>query len=574
MRFSLMYSPTLKEDPSGSELASYSLMIRASLIKKLVSGVYTILPLGQRIFSKVMAIIREEMHDISAQELSMPVLLPASLWKKSGRWDKYGDELFRLSDRHDNDFCLGPTHEEVVLSVVQQGLRSYRDFPLTLYQIQTKFRDEVRPRFGMMRCREFLMKDAYSFHASYESLDETYNHFIEAYHRICRRFSLNVKMVAADNGTIGGASSAEFMVLTDTGVGEDSFVRCSLCSYAANMEAADWRLIFSSKYKEKNYPKYSAVFTPGCKAIADLNVFLKDKNHSHLVKTMVYVIKNELTLRFILVLIAQDREVNEFFLKRKFGEELTLATDEQIKVLLGSEPGYVGPVGLEAHILMDTSVEHLDKIFVGSNRLDYHFDGVISGRDFIPNEVLCCSFARQGDRCCYCDDGELLLNKGIEVGHVFKLGTVYSSKMTMNFLNENGVSQAPIMGCYGLGVGRIVASIVESHHDVKGIRWPMSIAPFQCVLIITNIKDDTLRVDGERLYEELQSWGMDVLYDDRKMNVGVKFKDADLIGIPVHIIIGKAWLRDNLLEIYFRLADRREIISKDMLTKEYILMEQ
>lgn len=544
MRFSEALIPTLKETPRDAEVISHQLMLRAGLIRKVAAGIYTLLPLGVRVIRKFETIVREEMNSSGAQEVIMPMVIPASLWQKSGRWTKYGPELLRFKDRHDNDFLLGPTHEEVVTDLVSQSVKSYRDLPLNLYQIQSKFRDERRPRFGLMRGREFGMKDAYSFHSSWESLDQTYEEMRQAYVRIFSRCELRFRMVQADSGAIGGSVSAEFMVLADTG--EDGVITCTHCDYAANVEAAACASFMPKTDLDiATQPPLTSVVTPGKKSVSEVAEFL-NVSPNEVLKTMIYLADNSP----VAALVCGHHEVNEIKLKHVLGvDELVLASESMVKKVTQSDTGYAGPVGLSIPIIADRAVMAITASITGANQNNQHMQHVVPGRDFVPTKVADIRNALSGETCSQCQTGQYDIRRGIEVGHIFKLGLTYSEAMGCTFADHDGSNKPMIMGCYGVGIGRTMAAAIEQSHDEKGIVWPKALAPFDAILILANAKDPTLLNFSQQLYQTLQSAGVDILFDDRLENAGIKFKDADLIGIPFHIIVGKTWEKEGLLEI-------------------------
>lgn len=543
MRWSSFFIPTLKEEPKEAEVISHSLMLRSGMIQKVASGIYSILPLGWRSMKKLMDIVREEINKIGAHELIMPAIQPAELWIESGRWFIYGKELLRLKDRNERDFCFGPTHEEVITDIVRTHVRSYRDLPLNLYQIQTKFRDEIRPRFGLIRQREFFMKDGYSFHSNEDSLNETYNAYLEAYKKIFERCQLEYTIVEADTGTIGGYQSHEFMVLASTG--EDSVFYCPKCSYGANSEKA------VSNYKKINFDEkekeMEKVYTPDVHTVEEVSEYLSVPKEK-IIKTMIYETEKE----FLAVLIRGDREVNETKLKNFLGVQyLNLASEEKILKVTGGPMGFSGPVGLKnIRIFGDESIKGIKNGITGANEKDYHFINVNIGRDFSVDLWGDFNKVKKGDLCINCST-ELQEYRGIEVGHIFKLGTKYSEPMKCYFLNEKGEKKPMLMGCYGLGIGRTLASAIEQKHDDKGIIWPLTISPFSIILISLNQEKNEVREMAEKIYNDLKE-KIDVLYDDREERAGVKFKDADLIGIPYQIIVGQKKAKEGKIEIGIR----------------------
>lgn len=535
--------PTLFEDPKEGESISHRLMLRAGIIRPLAAGIYSFLPLGNRVLNKIIAIIREEMDRIGAQEVLLPALHPKELWEETGRWEAYGDDMFRLRDRRGREFGLGPTHEEVITDIVRKTIRSYRDLPKMLYQIQTKFRDEVRPRFGIMRGREFIMKDAYTFARSIEEVEEDYKRAYGAYCRIFERLGLRFCAVEADPGLIGGSSSHEFMVMAESG--EDIVVKCEGCGYAANLEQAE---IGDGKPEEEGMKVLELKETPGMKTVREVSSFLSVPP-SKLIKTLLYTYKEEVAA----ALVPGDRELNETKLRRHLGwEGLEMATSEVVERVSGCEVGFSGPIGLEGiKIVADQSISQGVNFVVGANREDFHYMNANPGRDFKADVFCDIKVARDGDPCRRCG-GRLKLSRGIEVGHVFMLGERYSEKMGATFTDEDGVERLIMMGCYGIGVTRLIAAIIEQNHDKKGIVWPLSIAPYHVVILLLDPSDPLLRKASEEVYELLQSSKIDVLLDDRDISPGKKFNDSDLIGIPIHLIIGKRMKEEGKIEISLR----------------------
>jgi len=542
MRTSQLLLPTLREDPGEAETVSHRLMLRAGLIRKVAAGIYTYLPLGLRIIRKVEQIVREEMNRAGAQELLMPIASPAELWRETGRWGYYGKELIRFKDRHERDFCLGPTHEEVITDLFRREVRSYRQLPLNFYQIQTKFRDEIRPRFGLMRGREFIMKDAYSFDKDEAAARLSYQKMYDAYHRIFARCGLNFRAVEADTGLIGGTSSHEFMVLADTG--EETVVYSEPGTYAANVERAEV-LPPNDESKEALLPLRS-VNTPGCRTVEEVTKFLK-VDASKLVKTLLYSTGSET----VAVLIRGDHDANEIKLKRLLGvSDVELAGPATVEKMTGAPVGFAGPVGLNVRIVADHAVKASANIVVGGNRLDTHLVDVNCPRDFRVEQFADLRNARAGDPSPR-KDGILKTTKGIEVGHVFMLGTKYSQAMNASFLDPNGKECLAVMGCYGIGIGRTAAAAVEQNHDDKGIVWPFPIAPFHVHLI--SLGQSAAVIDAATtVYAALEAVGLEVLWDDRDERAGVKFNDADLIGAPYQVIVGDKGLAEGLLEVKSR----------------------
>jgi prolyl-tRNA synthetase len=542
MRTSQILLPTLREDPGEAEIVSHRLMLRAGLIRKVAAGIYTYLPLGLRVIRKVERIVREEMNRAGAQEVLMPIVSPAELWKETGRWDYYGKEMFRLKDRHERDFCLGPTHEEVITDLFRREVRSYRQLPLNFYQIQTKFRDEIRPRFGLMRGREFIMKDAYSFDKDEAGARVSYQKMYDAYHRVFSRCGLNFRAVEADTGLIGGTSSHEFMVLADTG--EETIVYSDGGSYAANVERAEV-LAPDFDAKEEIRPMRS-VSTPGCRTVEEVTKFLK-VDASQLVKTLLYTTGSET----VAVLIRGDHDANEIKLKRLLGvTDLELAGPAIVEKVTGAPVGFAGPVGLNLRIVADHAVKTATNAVVGGNRLDTHLVDVNCPRDFQVGQFADLRNARAGDISPR-KDGVLKTAKGIEVGHVFMLGTKYSVAMNASFLDPNGKECPAVMGCYGIGVGRTAAAAIEQNHDEKGIVWPFPIAPFHVHLISLGHSVGVTEAVST-LYAGLEASGLEVLWDDRDERAGVKFNDADLIGAPYQVIVGDKGLAEGLVEVKTR----------------------
>jgi len=542
MRTSQLLLPTLREDPGEAETVSHRLMLRAGLIRKVAAGIYTYLPLGLRIIRKVEQIVREEMNRAGAQELLMPIASPAELWRETGRWGYYGKELIRFKDRHERDFCLGPTHEEVITDLFRREVRSYRQLPLNFYQIQTKFRDEIRPRFGLMRGREFIMKDAYSFDKDEAAARLSYQKMYDAYHRIFARCGLNFRAVEADTGLIGGTSSHEFMVLADTG--EETVVYSEPGTYAANVERAEV-LPPNDESKEALLPLRS-VNTPGCRTVEEVTKFLK-VDASKLVKTLLYSTGSET----VAVLIRGDHDANEIKLKRLLGvTDVELAGPAIVEKMSGAPVGFAGPVGLNVRIVADHAVKSSANSVVGGNRLDTHLVDVNCPRDFQVEQFADLRNARAGDPSPR-KDGILKTTKGIEVGHVFMLGTKYSQAMNASFLDPNGKECLAVMGCYGIGIGRTAAAAVEQNHDDKGIVWPFPIAPFHVHLI--SLGQSAAVIDAATtVYAALEAVGLEVLWDDRDERAGVKFNDADLIGAPYQVIVGDKGLAEGLLEVKSR----------------------
>ena len=543
MRMSNLYLPTLKETPAEAEVPSHQLMLRAGLMRTLTAGVYTYLPLGWRVIRKVEEIVRQAMDESGAQELLMPVIHTAELWKESGRWEQFGPQMIKFQDRKGRDYCLGPTHEEVVTALVRGEIRSYKDLPLNLYQIQTKVRDEIRPRFGVMRGREFIMKDAYSFDRDYEGLDRSYRAMYDAYMKAFSGCGLEVRAVEADTGAMGGSESHEFMVLAE--VGEDRIAFCDSCSYAANVEKAVAGEMGSTGSEEMK--ELEEVHTPGQKTIEEVTEFL-GVEPARTIKSLALLADGEP----VLVLIAGDDQLNEVKLANYLGaNELTAVDDEDFDKYYHSTAGFIGPVGMEGvRILADLRVRDIVNGVTGANKTDYHLINVNPERDFTVEDYLDFRIVKDGDPCPKCG-GRLEIKSGIEVGHIFKLGTRYSESMGATYLDENGKEQLIVMGSYGIGIRRLVAAAIEQNHDEKGIIWPKVIAPYQVIILALGEDEEVVKV-SEELYRELAARGVETLLDDRKERPGVKFNDADLIGIPLRITIGARSLKNNLIEARVR----------------------
>lgn len=544
MRFSQLYAPTLKEAPSDADLVSIKLLIRGGFVRKNAAGVYTYLPLGLKVLKKIEQIVREEMGTIGCQEILMPIIQPAELWHESGRWDDYGPEMMKFKDRHERDFTLGPTHEELLTSIVRNELRSYRQFPLSLFQIANKYRDEIRPRFGLMRAREFIMKDAYSFHTNWESLDKAYKDFYKAYSRIMERIGLKYLVVEADTGAIGGDESHEFNALANTG--ESTLLYCD-CGYAASDEKAEYMMLDKENPGVQEEKALELVETPGVRTVQEVADFLK-VTPEQIVKSLLYRGKEG----FIMALIRGDQELNESKLKAHLKDQtLTMATPEEVLENFGVPIGFIGPVGMngKVKIVADFTVKPMRNFVVGGMKEGYHYTGTCLGRDFSVDEWLDLKLAVEGDPCPKCGK-PMKMTKGIELGHIFKLGTKYSEKMNGYFTDENGENHPYIMGCYGWGISRTMSAVVEQIHDKHGVIWPLSIAPFHIIITMVNPSQEQISKVGEELYERLEK-KYEVLLDDRQASPGVKFKDADLIGIPLRITVGKK-LAKGLIELKLR----------------------
>ena len=551
MRMSRMLMPTLKEVPSDAEITSHQLMLRAGMIRKMASGIYNQLPMGIRVFRKVEDIIREEMNAKGAQEISCALLVPAELWQESGRWDVMGPEMFRLKDRNGRDYCLGPTHEETFTHIVRNEITSYKQLPLNLYQIETKFRDERRPRFGVMRTRNFTMKDAYSFDADQEGLDKSYDDMFDAYTRIFARCELDNSPVQADSGAMGGSASAEFMVKSE--VGEDEIVFCSGCDYAANIEKAT---SVNHEASTEEMKEMGEIETPNVHTIEELQDFFK-MDAGQFAKTLIYYADG----KTVAVVVRGDRDVNETKVANAIGGavEFELASEDTIKAVTGAEVGFAGPIGIKTdYLFIDQEVVDQRNIIVGANKTGYHIQNANFGRDF-EGQIGDFRNVQEGDKCPKCGQ-PLEIMRGVEVGHIFKLGTKYSESMGATFLDQNGKSQPIIMGCYGIGVERTVAAVIEQHHDENGIIWPLAIAPYHVVVVPVNVKKEEHLENAEKIYKELEAAGVEVLLDDRNERAGFKFKDSDLLGIPMRITVGKD-IVDGKVEFVLRETGEKELIA-------------
>ena len=544
MRVSKLYAPTLREVPAEAEVVSHQLMLRAGFMRKAAGGIYTYLPLAWRVLKKIERIVREEMDAKGSQELLMPIVQPAEIWQESGRWDVYGAEMFRLQDRHNRCFCLGPTHEEMVTTLIRGDVRSYRQLPLSVYQIQNKYRDERRPRFGLMRGREFIMKDAYSFDRDEAGLDKSYQDMYDAYTNIFTRCGLNFRPVEADSGAIGGSGSHEFMVIADSG--EAEIVFCTSCDYAANVEKAE---LFPLEAQEEAMLTKEEVVTPDCKTIADVCAYLK-LPVDHSVKAVAYNSEKGLILCFV----RGDHEVNEIKVINTCGViDLEMATEEQLAAA-GTVGGYMGPVGIDNKkviVVVDATVMKMHNVCCGANKEGYHFINVNPGRDFTPTYVADILLIQEGDPCPHCG-GEVSRARGIEVGQVFKLFTKYSSALKATYLDENGKEQPMVMGCYGVGVSRTMAAAIEQNYDDNGIIWPIEIAPYHVLVVPVNTKDEASAAKAEEIYMQLKKVGLETVIDDRNERPGVKFKDADLIGYPLRVVVGPKTLTEGKLEVKIR----------------------
>ncbi|MCH3951429.1 MAG: proline--tRNA ligase [Acidaminococcus sp.] len=545
MRVSKLYAPTLREVPAEAVLESHKLMLRAGYIRKLAGGLYTYLPLAWRSIKKIEQIIREEMDCTGAQEIMMPIVQPSEIWKESGRWDVYGAEMFRLRDRHSREFCLGPTHEEMITTLVKNELHSYRQLPTNLYQIQSKFRDEKRPRFGLMRSREFIMKDAYSFDADEAGLDESYKKMYDAYSRIFDRCALKYRPVEADPGAIGGNGSHEFMGIADSG--EAGIVYCDTCDYAADVEKAECAALPAPDEAPLPLEKKN---TPGCNTIEAVCDFLK----APILKSVKAVAFTSDKGGLVLCFVRGDHEVNEIKVTNAIGaNEVTMAPDDMI-LAAGTVPGFMGPIGLDTKkctILIDSTVMNMHNVCCGANEKDTHYVNAEPSRDFVYTKVLDIRTAVAGDKCPHCE-GHLKEARGIEVGQVFKLYTKYSAALGATFLDPDGKEKPMYMGSYGIGVGRTLAAVVEQYHDKNGMIMPKSIAPYEVIVLPVNMKDEPSVAKAEEIYNALNAKGIEAIIDDRDERAGVKFKDADLIGYPVRIVVGPKTMARNAMEVKVR----------------------
>ncbi len=555
MKMSNLYMPTLRQVPAEAEIPSHQLLLRAGMIRKLVSGVYSYLPLGYRTIRKIENIVREEMDNQGAQELLMSAIQPKELWEKSGRWDNFGPEMFKLRDRNDREFCLGPTHEEYFTNLIKDEVNSYKQLPLIIYQIQTKYRDEKRPRFGVIRAREFIMKDAYSFDVDEEGMKLSYQKMWDAYDAIFTRLKLNYKVVQGDTGAMGGKVSHEFMAMSD--VGEGRIAYCKACDYAATDEKAD---VVIDIEDDENLLDIEKIYTPGIKTIEDLTNFLKIEE-----KKFGKAIILKAAGKPIVVLIPGNRELNETKLINylKIAEhELEMADEDTIKEITRADKGFTGPIGLKgARLIVDQRITKMRNIVVGANETDYHLKNVNYGRDFQAEVVEDLLLVEEGDICPNCGN-KLYIDRGIEVGNIFQLGTKYSKSLNATFLDENGKEREFVMGSYGVGVSRSVAAIVEQYHDEKGIIWPFVVAPYHVIITVVNTKKEEQIALGERLYNELKNKGIEVLLDDRNESAGVKFNDRDLIGIPARITVGKL-ASDGIVEFSLRKSSEKEELKAE-----------
>ena len=544
MRVSKMFAPTLREVPAEAEVVSHQLLLRAGFMRKSTNGMYSYLPLAWRVLKKIENIVREEMDNAGAQEIMMPIMQPAEIWQESGRWGAYGAEMIRLKDRHNREYCLGPTHEEMVTTLIKGDVRSYRQLPMNVYQIQDKFRDERRPRFGLMRSRDFIMKDAYSFDRDEAGLDVSYKSMYDAYTNVFNRCGLTFRPVEADSGAIGGSGSHEFMVIAESG--EAEIVYCTECDYAANVEKAEMHVIEAA---DEAALERAEVETPNCKSIADVCAFLNMPVEKS-VKAVAY--KSEKGL--ILCFVRGDHEVNEVKVINTCNVLEVEMADENLLVENGTCGGYMGPVGIDPEkvmVVVDHSVMQMRNFCCGANKEGYHMVNVNPGRDFTPTFVADIRLIQEGDPCPHCG-GKVAKARGIEVGQVFKLFTKYSAAMNCTFLDENGKENPMVMGCYGIGVSRTMAACIEQNNDKDGMIWPVAIAPYEVLVVPVNTKDEASTAKAEEIYEVLKKAGVEAVIDDRNERPGVKFKDADLIGYPLRVVVGPKTLAEGNIEVKAR----------------------
>ncbi len=560
MKMSKMYMPTLKEIPSDADIPSHQLLLRAGMIRQLVSGIYSYLPLGYRVIRKIEQIVREEMDNAGSQELLMSAIQPRELWEATNRWEDFGPEMWKLKDRNNREFCLGPTHEEYFTNLIKDEIKSYKQLPLNLYQIQTKYRDEKRPRFGLMRCREFIMKDAYSFDTNEENMVTAYNIMWDAYDKVFTRLNLKYRIVEGDTGAMGGKKSHEFMAMSD--VGEALVAFCDSCEYAATEEKAN--VVYEIVENTVTELPMEKVSTPSVTTIDNLIEFF-NIDGSKFAKALVFNAKGVP----VMAIIPGDRELNETKFNNFLGiaeHDIELADEEMIKDITGANIGFTGPVGLvkDVKIIVDSSITKMKNLVVGGNETDFHIKNVNFGRDFKGEVAEDLLLVREGDKCPKCN-GHLQMERGIEVGNIFQLGTKYSQGIGAKYLDENGKEQHFLMGSYGIGVSRSVAAVIEQYHDEKGIVWPLNLAPYHVIITVINIKNEEQMKLGEELYKDLKNIGAEVLLDDRNERAGVKFNDRDLIGIPIRITVGKM-AGENIVEYSMRnMEEKQELSGKKVL---------
>lgn len=563
MKMSKIYMPTLREVPSEAELPSHRLLLRAGMIKNLVSGVYTYLPLGYKVIKKIENIVREEMDNIDSQEVLMSAILPAELWKQTGRWEDFGPEMFKLYDRHNREFCLGPTHEEVFTSTIKHDIRSYKQLPLSLYQIQSKYRDEKRPRFGLMRSREFIMKDAYTFDKDEDGMREAYYEMWKAYEKVFTRCGLDFRVVEGDSGAMGGSDSHEFTAMSE--FGESNIAYCEKCDYAATDEKAACKYEVSDSGSEVK--ELEEVETPGVTTIEKLVEFF-GVEPSEFAKTLLVKAKDEV----VAVVIPGDRDLNEIKLINHLGaaeHEFEMADEETVKEVTGAEVGFAGPLNLkkDIRVVVDSRIKDKKSLIVGANKTNYHIKNANFERDFKNAEIVeDLVLVVEGDLCPKCD-APLKMDRGIEIGNIFQLGTKYSKALGATYLDENGKEKDIVMGSHGIGVSRTMAAVIEQNYDEDGIIWPIALAPYEAIVTIVNTKNEEQTELGMKLYEKLKSKGVEVLLDDRNERAGVKFKDMDLIGIPIRITVGKK-AGENIVEYSLRKdREKSEVSAEDILNK-------
>lgn len=557
MRLSKDFFYTLREDAKDEDSVSGNLLVKSGMIKKVSNGIYMNMPLGEKVSKNVINIIREEMNKAGANEVSMPHVLPMDYFEASGRASSFGNSIFKLNDRYGRPYALGPTHEEFFVLAAQSKVKSYRDMPFTIYQIGEKYRDEVRPRLGLIRVREFIMKDAYSFDIDENSMQESYQKMFDAYHKIFQRVGLKYNVVRADTGVMGGLLSEEFQAITETG--EDILVLCDNCEYASNIEVS--ACVPNTNIECEEEKNYSEVYTPNAGSIEDVTSFL-ELPVEKFVKTMIYKIDN----KFYACMVEADREVNEVKLSKLLNaNEVELASEEDVNRITNAKVGFAGPIGLEIPIIMDENIKVKKNFIVGANKSDYHFKDV-NLKDFKPEIIADIKNIKEGDTCPRCG-GKIHFKKGIEIGNTFKLGTKYSEKLGLNYLDKDNKLNPVQMGCYGIGVGRIIAATIEQNHDEKGIIWPMSIAPFKVAIVLIDRKNDLQRETAEKLYEELNQMGIDTMLDDRDERPGVKFNDMELIGIPIRITIGKK-INDGEVELKLRTENEANVVKVENVISE------
>jgi len=554
----------MKEQPAEADTKAHGLMLRAGLIRRLTAGVHSFLPLGWRVIKKIEQIIREEQNRFDSQEINMPVLNPRELWDETNRWTEFGDVLFRLKDRRDRDLCLGPTHEEVITDLARSFVSSYRELPQTWYQIQTKFRDEARPRAGVVRGRQFIMMDAYSMDYTQDGLDKSYDNQRIIYERIYKRCGLDYTIVGASSGLMGGTGSEEFMLMTPDG--EDTIITCSGCGYSANSEVAESRLLVESEVVE-NPPEPEEVHTPDTRTIDSVSEFLNVRPMD-LMKSLLVMADGDKPL---LALIRGDQDANETKLMTAIGSEFRPMEPHEIQDLTGAEPGFIGPIGWKKkpRIIVDKSIIEGASYITGANKDHYHLKNAVAGRDFPMEEIVDFRIVSDGERCPNCDS-KIKISRAIELGHIFKLGTKYSKLMKAEYTDSKGGDYPIIMGCYGIGLERIMSGAIDLHSDENGICWPASLAPFDFSIISLMQSESGIMEKAEEIYDKLTGLGLDVLWDNREYNPGVKFKDADLIGIPIHLIIGKSFLKDGTVELKNRKTQERRTIKPEVAVEEMI----